>query len=134
MIRIWITYFALVLTGLRGESDTLSITITIEDVQLALDDDIIPTKFRMYPASPNPFNNQVVLKWDLAEESSVQLTIFDIQGRKIWNKDYGISIPGRYSARWNGLDSFNQPVATGIYFVRIETIKNIAQQKVLYLK
>jgi len=35
---------------------------------------------------------------------------------------------------WNGIDSFNQPVATGIYFVRIETIKKIAQQKILYLK
>ena len=56
---------ALALSGLCGESDTLSITIFIEDTPLAVDDASIPTEFKVHSALPNPFNNRVLLKWDI---------------------------------------------------------------------
>jgi hypothetical protein len=134
MIRIWITYFALVLTGLHGEGDTLSITITIDDVQLALEDDIIPTKFRIYPASPNPFNNRVLLKWDIPNETHFSVSIFDVLGRQVWFKNWDKVIPGQYSIRWNGKDNNYQVVSGGIYFVRTRMGENVTQQKIIFLK
>ena len=65
MIQKWIILSAFVLTGLWGENDTLSITITIDDVPLAVDENSIPTEFKIHPAFPNPFNNKLMLKWDI---------------------------------------------------------------------
>jgi hypothetical protein len=134
MIQKWIILIAFVLSGLRGESDTLVITITIEDVPLAVEENIVPTEFHTYSAFPNPFNNVVVLKWDISNETNFSVSIFDVLGRQVWFKNCGKVMPGQYSIRWNGKDIYYQTVSGGIYFVRTRTGENVTQQKILFLK
>ena len=134
MMQKWIILIAFVLSGLHGASDTLSITITIENVQLDLGDESMPTEFRTYPAFPNPFNNVVLLKWDIPNETNFSVSIFDVLGRQVWFENWGIVIPGQYSMRWNGKDINYQTVSGGIYFVRTRTGENVTQQKILFLK
>ena len=89
MIQKWIILIAFVLSGLRGESDTLVITITINDVPLAVEENIVPTEFHTYSAFPNPFNNVVLLKWDIPNETNFSVSIFDVLGRQVWFENWG---------------------------------------------
>jgi len=134
MIQKWIILIAFVLSGLRGESDTLVITITIEDVPLAVEENTVPTEFHTYSAFPNPFNNVVVLKWDIPNETNFSVSIFDVMGRQVWFKNCGRVMPGRYSLNWEGKDMFGHSVATGIYVIRMEAGRNLAHQKIILLK
>ena len=134
MIQKWIILSAFVLTGLWGENDTLSITITIDDVPLAVDENSIPTEFKIHPAFPNPFNNKVMLKWDIPTETNFSVSIFDILGREVWSKNWGKIFPGTYAIHWNGRDKLNQDVSGGIYFVQTRMDEKVSQQKILLLK
>ena len=99
-----------------------------------LGDESMPTEFHTYSAFPNPFNNVVVLKWDIPSETNFSISIFDIMGRQVWFKNCGKVMPGQYSIRWNGKDIYYQTVSGGIYFVRTRTGENVTQQKILFLK
>ena len=70
MIQKWIILIAFVLSGLRGESDTLVITITIEDVPLAVEENIVPTEFHTYKltleaglTTPHPHRSSQSARW-----------------------------------------------------------------------
>jgi len=46
----------------------------------------IPDRFHLYPVYPNPFNAGVTIRFDLENEGEVQLNIFDITGKNIWQQ------------------------------------------------
>jgi len=124
----------ILLSGLFGENDTLNISITIADVQLSVDDSITPKEFKFHPASPNPFNNQVLLRWDLDHSGKVDLLIFDLLGRKVWNQNWFNVEPGQYYMKWNGKDNYGSNLSAGIYMVQLKTNQKSSMQKIIFLK
>ncbi len=66
---------------------------------------------------PNPFNCQTALQYSLSNDGFVDLSIYDILGRKVNTLvlEYETAA-GRHAVRWLGTDSNNAPVASGIYF------------------
>jgi len=129
-----LTLFACLLSTLFGASDTLNITITITDVTLSVDETITPTEFKFHPATPNPFNNQVSLQWDLDHSGQVNLVIFDLLGRKVWNQSWKNANAGEYQIKWNGKDNFGQNLSGGIYLVQLKMGQKISRQKIILLK
>jgi hypothetical protein len=69
---------------------------------------------------PNPFGAWTVLAFSVAEESSVEMVIFNVQGRRVATVTDGILSPGRYEARWDGRDGLGRFVAAGVYFARLQ--------------
>jgi len=73
-----------------------------------------PAEFRLYQNSPNPFNPTTSISFDVARETNVELTVYDMLGRQVItlvNKKYE---PGSYTAPFDA----NQ-LASGLYFYRI---------------
>jgi hypothetical protein len=68
---------------------------------------------------PNPFNPQTTIEFALAEESVVELAVFDLQGRLILLLDHENRSPGRYQVTWSGQDGEGRSVPTGAYFCRL---------------
>ena len=93
-------------------------------------DDSTPTGFKLSQNYPNPFNPRTTIIYNLDQQSMVNLTIYDLLGRKVATLVDEVKTPGSYTVNWNAED-----FASGVYFYRIKTANSIAlTQKMLLLK
>ena len=76
-------------------------------------------EFTLNQNYPNPFNPTTTISYYLSEQSSVELTIFDIRGQEIRTLYDSEQPPGNYKLQWNGMDQAGNPVSTGVYFCRL---------------
>ncbi len=107
----------------------------IFDVELPLDVKIeLPKEYTLFPSYPNPFNPSTTISYDLPEQSTVNLTIFDIQGREIMQLNDETKPAGCFQVQWNGIDQSGNPVSAGVYFARLEAGSYSQTIKMLYLK
>ena len=68
---------------------------------------------------PNPFNLETLINYGLSFHALVNITIFDIHGRKV-NEILNVQHhPGSYYIIWDGLDQHAKRLPNGIYFYRI---------------
>jgi len=80
---------------------------------------------------PNPFNPATRITFDVAERSLVRIAVYDVSGRKVCVLKDGFVNPGRHEVVWHGVTGSGSPVASGIYFCRLdagavsETIKMV---------
>ncbi|SVB10080.1 uncharacterized protein METZ01_LOCUS162934, partial [marine metagenome] len=86
---------------------------------------IVPGQTSLQQNYPNPFNPATTIEYDLGfvdgPYQKVNITVYDILGRKIKllvNEEQSI---GRYQVRWDGKDQNGVPVSSGIYFVNLLT-------------
>jgi hypothetical protein len=83
---------------------------------------------------PNPFNPTTTIDYSLAESCHVALSIYDIRGRMINKIVDSQKVKGKYQVIWNGQDEAENPVASGVYFYRLEAGNNHLTKKMLLLK
>jgi len=70
---------------------------------------------------PNPFNASTTIDFTLPQSGPVQLSIYDISGRRVKQLlNEPICAAGRHHVRWLGDDDAGKPAASGIYFCRLE--------------
>lgn len=94
----------------------------------------VPEKFQLYQNYPNPFNSSTHIKYFLPEQAHVKITIFDLQGRVVSELFNSTQQGGYHQIRWNGQDSENRDVASGVYLVRVKADHAIQSKKILLLK
>jgi len=93
-----------------------------------------PAATVLYEARPNPFNPQTTITFELAIPRHVQLMITDVRGARV-RVLVNESLPrGVHQPRWDGHDDSGQPVASGIYFVRMQAGTYTAVRKLVLLK
>ena len=83
---------------------------------------------------PNPFNPTTTISFDLAKAGKVKLNIYNIKGqlvRSLVNEDL---FAGNHKVIWNGTDSSNRRVASGIYYYRLETKDFSKTNKMVLMK
>ena len=82
--------------------------------------DMLPSRFALHAAAPNPFNPMTTIAYELAETSPVRMVIYDLSGRVInILVDESSQARGRYEMIWNGTDTSGKSCATGVYLCRI---------------
>ena len=103
--------------------------------QITLDvDDVIPEDFSISKAYPNPFNPTVNIDFSIPEESDINIQIFDLLGRNVFNHEQNFNTAGNYRFQWHGVNDSGMPIASGVYFVTIQHKANIFKQKITFLK
>ena len=93
----------------------------------------------LLPNYPNPFNPETWIPFELAEASRVKLTIYNSTGQIARVLELGQLPAGAYrsrakAARWDGRNSMGEPVASGVYYVRIEAGSFTALRRMVVLK
>ncbi len=78
----------------------------------------LPSTFSM-AAFPNPFNPQCELSFSLEKTSRVELSIYDLHGRKLVTLLSDQQAPGLHRVTWDGRDEKGQQLASSIYFARL---------------
>ncbi|MDD5062854.1 MAG: T9SS type A sorting domain-containing protein [Candidatus Marinimicrobia bacterium] len=91
-------------------------------------------EFKLCQNYPNPFNPKTTISFDLPEEARVEIVVYDLIGREIWQSTRTSYPAGTHSLVWNGTTKSGQPVGTGVYLVRLNSPKYSATQKVLLIK
>jgi hypothetical protein len=66
-------------------------------------------------AFPNPFMKSTHIRYSLATQGRVVLSIYSIQGQRVCGLVRGLRAPGTHSAVWDGLDMRGKRVAEGVY-------------------
>jgi hypothetical protein len=93
-------------------------------------------KLTLYPNTPNPFNPQTTIRYDLPGNASahVRLWILDVAGRMVRTLVDQDQAPGTHEVTWNGTNNAGKGVSSGVYFSVLDVDKERRTQKLLLLK
>lgn len=85
-------------------------------------------------ASPNPFNPQTVISWEVVEAGYARVSVYDLTGRRVRLLDERHREPGLQELTWDGRDDQGSGLASGEYLVRLESPGAMTGTKVVLLK
>ncbi|MCK4548286.1 MAG: T9SS type A sorting domain-containing protein [Candidatus Eisenbacteria sp.] len=83
---------------------------------------------------PNPFNPVTQIKFGLPRAGELDISIYNILGQKVIQLVSGRHEAGIYQATWDGTNPNGQPVASGIYFCRMEAGEFKKTRRLVMLK
>ncbi len=94
-------------SGTTKDLTTLSVTVDV------------PKNYALYQNYPNPFNPSTTIRFDLKQQSTVSLEIYNVLGQRVEYWNYGMKDAGRYN------ESINMTrFASGLYYYRINAVGN----------
>ena len=88
----------------------------------------------IFKAYPNPFNSSITIRYQLARSVKVKLVIHDILGRVVGKMIDNVQTAGLHEFSWDGADSYGVPLASGVYFFRLQVGASSRTIKTLLLK
>ncbi len=94
----------------------------------------LPMNFELSQNYPNPFNPSTKIGFAIPEQSDISIKIYNVLGQTVVTLFEEQMAPGRYEIKWNGLDSDNQQVASGVYFYELKSENFVARKKMLFLR
>ena len=88
-----------------------------------------PKAIRLYNSHPNPFNSNTTIHFQIPEHVDLTLDILDVNGRIVEKLFSGKLEKGSHSVTWNP-----PHISSGIYFMVLQSNKNVMTNKLLYIK
>lgn len=76
--------------------------------------------FRLGQNRPNPFNPSTTIEYSLPQSSRARLVVFDARGGVVRELVNAFVSAGPHTAAWDGTDSSGRPIASGVYWYRLE--------------
>jgi hypothetical protein len=104
------------------------------DPNVSVEEEFIPTEFALQQNYPNPFNPITTLRYDLPEQATVNIIIYDIMGREVRTLVNTIQDAGFKSIIWNATNDFGKPVSAGVYLYQIQAGDFVQTRKMVLLK
>lgn len=83
---------------------------------------------------PNPANPETQIQYTLSVPGKVQIQIYNISGQLVRAFDIGYLQPGSYSVTWDGRRHDGLPVASGVYFYKIQAGLHSVTNRMVLLK
>ncbi len=121
--------------GVTGSSDashragfwysTFDMVTSVEQ----LEDEFVPTEFRLEQNYPNPFNPSTTIRFALPKTSNVTIKIYDVLGRQVATLVDEKYQPGVYKVIFEAGE-----LASGLYIYRIQTQSFTQSRKLMLLK
>ena len=91
----------------------------------------IPNGYELYPNYPNPFNPSTRIRYTIPESTSVLLTVYNIQGKKVTELVNETKTAGEYEVEFNA-GKFK--LSSGIYVYQLRTRNAILTNKFTLIK
>ena len=111
-------------------------TVTFETIYLTgIEDERksgqIPVSFSLNQNYPNPFKSITEIRYNLARESVVELSVFNILGEKMKTLVKENQHPGCYTIHWDGCDQRGNKMANGVYFYQLRVGNHAIRRKAI---
>ena len=92
---------------------------------------ILMTEFKSFP---NPFNPSTLINFSIENQSKVNLTIYDMLGKKVTVLLDRYLPTGQYGENWNGKNDSGKIMPAGVYFARLDTGNRVESIKLTLIK
>ena len=125
--------YLILMSTIFAAADIVDITITVSDV-LSSSTDNLPKKLDIRHAHPNPFNNSVSISFEIPNSKNVNLSIFDMKGRKVRQMSLGKLKNGFHNVVWDGKNNLGNELSSGIYMAVLEIGDKFNVQKISLVK
>lgn len=83
---------------------------------------------------PNPFNPTTRIDFDLAKHAYVDVSVYNVAGRRVATLHSGVLNAGPHSVVWDGTNSSGGAVASGTYWYVLRTPEGKAARSMVLLK
>ncbi len=94
----------------------------------------IPETTELLPLYPNPFNPQTHIRYTLAEQAQVELSVYDINGRKVRELSNCTQSASSYNVQWDSKDDAGNSLPSGMYLVILKANNQMLTQKAFLIK
>jgi predicted outer membrane repeat protein len=108
--------------------------IGCDPIILSISSELLPVTYILHQNYPNPFNPVTTLRYDLPENNLVNITIYDMMGRKVKTLVNQTQDTGYKSVVWDATNDYGKPVSAGIYLYQIQAGEYISTKKMVLLK
>lgn len=95
--------------------------------------DVVQT-IKVFQNYPNPFNPTTKIPFKIFKPCSVKVVVFDVNGLKVKELLNEFLLDGDYDVKWNGTNSFNENIASGIYFYAVFCDELLASGKMVLIR
>ena len=131
-----LAYIDYIVKATDGEFNVVSDSgkFVLNNVSLSTQIDIKPERFSLHQNYPNPFNPSTTIAYDLPIASIVNITIYDMMGRKIKTLVNEHEAAGFKYTQWDGRNDKNESVSAGVYVYLLQTEKFMQNKKMIFLK
>jgi subtilisin-like proprotein convertase family protein len=93
-----------------------------------------PVKYELVGAQPNPFNPVTSVSYGTPQAGTVRLAVYSVTGREVRVLVDGPVDAGYHEVVWDGRDGSGTPMASGVYFVRMDAPGYSGSVKAVLLK
>ena len=83
---------------------------------------------------PNPFNPSTTIAFSIPETGRVRVSVYNIKGQKVKDLLNTEMTRGNHRLVWDGRDTNNRNVASGIYFIKLESGGKTSIRKAMLMK
>ncbi len=109
--------------------DPITLSIPFEDTP------VTPDSYGLNQNYPNPFNPSTSISFALAEDSNVELIIYNIKGEKVKTIFNDLVYADQINyAIWNGEDAYGKQVSGGVYLYKLKTGTREYNKKMIMVK
>jgi minor extracellular serine protease Vpr len=89
---------------------------------------------QIYPAYPNPFNPTTTIVFQMEKQQNVEVTIYDMLGRRVKTLVNEVRDGGMHNVVWDGTNDQGRQAASGVYLTRLSTGDFVASNRLMLLK
>ena len=107
---------------------------SISRMFLDVENVVVPTKYSISKAYPNPFNPVTNIDITIPESGLMQFAIYDILGRQVFEHKQTFANPGHYRFSWSGKNNHGSSLSSGVYLLTVQFEENYYKQKLTLLK
>jgi flagellar hook assembly protein FlgD len=77
---------------------------------------------------------EATLTYEVAEKTDVTVALYNAIGRRVRTFVDATKAPGRYRITWRGTGGGGQPVASGVYFLRMTAGTTQATERIVVVR
>jgi hypothetical protein len=141
-----VSYFAFGFEGINSQDDRNTVLQRViewlESTEVGIDcgcevpltGPVLPGAVVLRQNYPNPFNPSTTIAFSISERSNVELSIYDLRGRRIRTLIRGEISPGDHTVVWDGTDERGGRIGSGSYFYRITTNGVVVTRRMVVVK
>ena len=91
-------------------------------------------RFTIGRAVPNPAGSETHVDYTLSQAQHVDVTVYDVAGRRVRILDSGIRAAGQHVATWDGRAEDGSQAPSGVYFFRLHSAGTVLSSRIVRLR
>lgn len=111
-----------------------SMIVTVTKATNVNDHSAVPVSWKVLGNYPNPFNNRTVFRFQNGKATFAKIDVLNTLGQYVATLFNDVLEIGDHSVSWDGKDSSQHDVPSGVYFVRFDTRTEVSMVKALLLR